>query len=120
MRAVFAVGREAALDVIEPFVGIEVELPANHLPVQARPVAKVDFTKRRHDGLRRCAIVQKWRERLLDALHWAGVNGVELFPAKESGEPGGLLVSARRKIHVNPAAKRLVVTCLDLAMANQP
>ena len=47
LGAAFAVGRDAAFDVVEPFVREQVEFFANLLPVQSRPVAKINFAQAR-------------------------------------------------------------------------
>jgi hypothetical protein len=62
---------------------------------------------------------QRRRKRLLHALHRAGVNGVNRFGAHIIRQNFRLPPAARRKVHVNPAAKNFLVTRLDFAVTDE-
>jgi len=119
LRAAFAIWRKAALDVVEPLGRVEVEPLANLLPVQARPVAEINFTESGQNRLRRRTIIQKRRDRLLHTLHRTGVNGVELFVMQEFCQDFRLFMSARRKVHVNLATEDFVIAFIHLGVANE-
>ncbi len=117
--AAFAVRRDAALDVVQPFVCEQVEFFADLLPVQTRPVAEIHFAQIRENGLRRRAIVQERRERLLDALHRAGVNRVNFLPRRNFARIFACSMAARRKVHVNRPAEDFLVTRLDFGVTDE-
>src|SRR5208282_5276285 len=117
--AALAVRRPFEFNLVEPFIGAETEPFADGLPAQPGPVAEIQFAQRGQNGLRRRAVFQQWRERLLDALHRTGVNRVNRFAAQIFGECLSLFAAARRKIHVNASAKRVLMAWLDFPVANQ-
>jgi hypothetical protein len=94
-------GTDAALDLVEPFVRVKAEFFAHLVPVQSRPVAEIHFAEPGRMVCVGAPFFKKRREGLLDALHRAGVNGVEFFAAQEIGQRSGLFAAARRQIHVN-------------------
>ena len=65
------------------------------------------------------AVFQRRRERLLDALHRAGIDGVNRLHAQIIRQDLRLPLAARREIHVNAPAENALVARLDLAVPDK-
>jgi len=65
------------------------------------------------------AALERWRERLLDALHRAGVDRINRLVLKIIGEHLRLTLAVRRQVHVNDAAELLLIARFHLAVADE-
>ncbi len=115
----FGVRNRSALQVMQPLERAGPKFFLHRIPTVAGPIAKIHFAQIRHDDRARRAVGEQRRERLLNALHRAGVNGVEFLSAQEIRQRCGLFMTARRNVHVHASAKHFLVARFDFCVADE-
>ena len=115
----FAVDDCAAFDVLEPVGSASAEFFQHSFKSVPGPIAEIDFAQIVDDDLFYRAVFQKWNESFLNALHWAGIERVELPTAEPIRENDRLFVAASGQGHVDASAEHAVVSDLDFGMPDQ-
>ena len=110
------VGDGPLLQFVQPFKRLNLELFAHLLPAQPGPGAKIDFTQTGQNRRRAPAVRCQRDERLLRALHRTDVNGIKGCWPQIIRQPAGLMMSVRRKFHVDAATEHTMVTRFHFAM----
>lgn len=115
----FGFGNGASFQFVEPFERAAVVFAGHVVPTQAGPDTEIDFSQSRKNRRFVPGHFEERNHRLANALHGAGVNGVEREAGKVLGQRAHLLVAERGELHIDLSAENAVIFLLHFPMTDE-